>query len=149
MKRVMVFGTFDILHPGHIEFLRQAKRYGDFLIVSLAREIWIKKIKGRKPMHSEGDRKSLLQAVKFVDKVVLGSKQDYLGHILRHKPDVICLGYDQKAFTEGLQEKLSARGLKVKIVRVRSYKKELYKSKNFLRPPLNLPLKRGRGKRGY
>lgn len=128
MIRVLVFGTFDILHPGHIDFLRQAKRYGDFLIVSLAREKFIRKIKGHAARHSEAERKKLLGSVKFVDKVVLGSKSDYLGHIAAQKPDIIALGYDQTAFTEGLAKKLKARGLKVKIVRLKPYKLKIYKT---------------------
>ncbi|HEY4500387.1 MAG TPA: adenylyltransferase/cytidyltransferase family protein, partial [Candidatus Paceibacterota bacterium] len=50
MKRVMVFGTFDILHPGHLYFLRAAKKLGDYLIVSLARDVNVRKIKGRKAL---------------------------------------------------------------------------------------------------
>ncbi len=132
-KKVMVFGTFDILHPGHINFLNQARKYGDFLIVSLARDQIVRKIKGRKPLHSEQDRKISLRAIKFVDKVVLGSKSDYLGHIVKEKPDVIALGYDQKEFTEGLKRKLIRRGLeKVRIVRLKVYKKKIYKSRRIL-----------------
>lgn len=130
-NRVMVFGAFDVLHPGHIHFLRFARKHGNYLIVSIAREKFVKKIKGRKPVHSESDRKSLLESVKFVDKVVLGSKRDYLRHIVREKPDVIVLGYDQRAFTAGLQEKLAKAGLKVKIVRAGPYKAQIYKSKLF------------------
>ncbi|MBI4050457.1 MAG: FAD synthase [Candidatus Doudnabacteria bacterium] len=133
MKRVMVFGTFDILHPGHIYFLRQARKYGDFLIVSLARDPIVKKIKGRKPLHSEKDRADMLKSLKLVNKVVLGSKKDYIGHIVKEKPDVIVLGYDQRAFTEGLKGKLAERGLRVKIVRIRAYESRLYKSRKFLK----------------
>lgn len=133
MKRVLVFGTFDILHPGHIDFLRQAKRYGDFLILSLARENWIRKIKGRKAHHSEVERKKLLESLKIVNKVVLGSKTNYLKHIIGQKPDVIALGYDQRAFTKDLKEKLSQAGLrKVRIVRLKAYKPDLYKSSKIL-----------------
>lgn len=129
MKRVMVFGTFDILHPGHINFLRQARKYGDYLIVSIAREANAKKIKGQKPLHSEQDRKKLLDSIKYVDKVVLGAKRDYLEHIISQKPDIIVLGYDQKAFTDKLGEKLAERGLSVKIVRARLYKSHYYHSR--------------------
>ena len=132
MKRVMVFGTFDILHPGHIFFLRQAKKYGDYLIVSLAREKFIRKIKGHKARHSETERKKMLEAVKFVDRVVLGAKSDYIRHIVREKPNVIVLGYDQKHFTEKLKEILAEKGLKVKIVRLEAYKPEKYKTSKLL-----------------
>ena len=133
MKRVMVFGTFDILHPGHIDFLRQARKLGDYLIVSLACGKFIKKIKGHPAAHSESERLKLLESLRLVDKAVLGSKTDYLQHIKAHKPHVIALGYDQKAFTEGLKRKLADMGLKVKVVRLKPYKKHLYKSSKFLK----------------
>jgi len=132
MKRVMVFGTFDILHPGHIYFLKQAKKYGDFLIVSIARQKHIQRIKGRDAIHSEQERKKLLESIKYVNKVVLGSKDDYIGHILRQKPDIIVLGYDQKHFTERLGRKLGKKGLNVRIVRLKAYKSGIYKSSKFL-----------------
>lgn len=132
MKRVMVFGTFDILHPGHINFLEQARKLGDFLIVSIAREKNVKRIKGRRPYHSEKERKELLSSLKFVDKVAVGANKDYLNHIIKQKPDVIALGYDQKYYTDKLKEKLAQRGLKVKIVRLKSYKPNLYKSSKLL-----------------
>jgi len=128
----MVFGTFDILHPGHIHFLKQAKSMGDFLIVSIARQEHIRRIKGRQAIHSEQERKKMLEAVKYVNKVVLGSKDDYIGHILKQKPDIIVLGYDQKYFTEGLTEKLRKKGLNVRITRLRAYKPGIYKSSRFL-----------------
>lgn len=136
MKRVMVFGTFDILHPGHIYFLRQARKLGDFLIVVLAREGNVKKIKGHKPFHSEQDRKKLLESIKFVNKVVLGSKKISLQPILKYQPDVISLGYDQKVYTEGLKQKLARRGFKVRIVRMKPYKVKIYQSRKlFSRTP--------------
>src|SRR3989338_21593 len=132
-RRVLVFGTFDVIHHGHISFLRQAKKNGDFLIVSLAREKDIRKIKRQSARHSEAERKTLLESLKFVNKVVFGSKTDYLRHIMSIKPSVIVLGYDQKAFTEKLREKLAERGLSVKIVRARAYKPGIYKSSKLWR----------------
>ena len=128
MKRVMVFGTFDILHPGHLDFLKQAKKHGDFLIVSLARDKFIRKIKGHRAVHSEKQREGLLRALRIVDRVVLGSKDDYLGHIIKEHPQIIVLGYDQKHFTDNLRAKLAERGLKVKIFRARPYKRYIYKT---------------------
>lgn len=132
MKRVLVFGTFDILHPGHLDFLRQAKKLGDFLIVSLAREKFIRKIKGRKALHSEKARKHMVEALKIVDKAVLGYKDNYIKHIASQKPQIIALGYDQIAFTQDLEKKLAAAGLKIIIVRLKPYKKRLYKSSKIL-----------------
>lgn len=121
------------MHPGHIQFLKSAKRYGDFLIVSLARDTNIKRIKGHAASHTEAERKALLESVKFVDRVVMGAKTDYLGHIISLKPSIIALGYDQKHYTEKLREKLAKRGLKVKIVRLKPYKPKIYKSSKLLK----------------
>jgi FAD synthetase len=64
----------------------------------------------------------------LVKRAVLGAEKDYLGHILRLKPDIIALGYDQKAYTQGLKRKLLAKGLKVKIRRLKPYKPDIHKS---------------------
>lgn len=127
----MVFGTFDILHPGHIHFLNKAKGLGDFLIVSLATRSNIKKIKKRHALHTELERKKLLESLRMVDRVVIGAESDYLKHIMKEKPDVIALGYDQKHYTDGLETKLSHRGLKVKVVRIEAFQPSLYKSSRF------------------
>lgn len=132
MEKVLVFGTFDILHPGHIHFLKQAKRQGDYLIVSIARGEIAKKIKGRRPINTEQDRKRLLDSLKLVDKVVLGSRTDYLKHIVSLNPDIIVLGHDQMAFTHKLREKLAQKGLKVRIVRAGPYKEKYYQSRKLM-----------------
>jgi len=129
----MVFGTFDILHPGHLDFFRQAKKLGNFLIVSLARENNIRKIKGRKALHSEKQRLMMVEALKIVDKAVLGASEYYIKHIASQKPHIIALGYDQKAFTEDLKEKLIATGLKkIQIVRLKAYKPSKYKTSKLI-----------------
>lgn len=147
MSRILVFGTFDILHPGHLDFLHRAKELGDFLIVSLARDINVKKIKGQKPRHSEADRKRLVESLKIVNKAVFGSRNDYIKHIVSQKPDVIALGYDQRAFTQDLKFKLSKAGLKkVKIVRLKPYKSHLYKSSKYRPQPPSPGVGRDRGR---
>jgi FAD synthetase len=128
----MVFGTFDILHPGHIYFLKEAKKYGDFLIVSIARDANVERVKGHAARHTETDRKKLLESLRFVNKVVLGAPRDYIEHILKMRPRVIALGYDQKAYTHKLSEKLAARGMSVSVVRMKPYKPNIYKSKKLI-----------------
>lgn len=133
-KIVMVFGTFDILHPGHIFFLTQAKKLGDYLIAVLARNENIRRLKGHLPNHTERDRKEMLDAVKLVDKVVFGSKKNYLAAIIKFRPQIIALGYDQKYFTDDLQKKLLQKGLRPKIVRIRSYKPRKYHTRKLINP---------------
>ncbi|OGY44245.1 MAG: hypothetical protein A2731_03440 [Candidatus Buchananbacteria bacterium RIFCSPHIGHO2_01_FULL_39_8] len=124
MKKVMIFGTFDILHPGHLSFFKQAKKYGDYLIVSVARDINVKKIKGKLPRNNEGKRLNQVKAAGIANKVILGHLKDPYDMIIRINPDVICLGYDQQRFTEKLAEFFP----KIKIVRLKPYKPEIYKS---------------------
>jgi len=122
MTKVMVFGTFDILHPGHLNLFRQAKRLGDELIVVVARDKTVEEVKGKKPMYDEKSRLKKVQCSVMVNKAVLGREDDKYSLIEEIKPDAICLGYDQDSFTSSLPEELIKRGLKAKIVRVTKYK---------------------------
>lgn len=126
----MVFGTFDIVHLGHIALFKEAKKYGEQLIVVVSRDKRASGIKGTPPTFSEDDRLSLLQELSIIDKVVLGDKSDVYKMIKNIKPDVIVLGYDQKIFTEGLEEKIKEFGLKTEIIRAKGYKPEAYKTTN-------------------
>ena len=72
MIKVLVGGCFDVLHIGHVKFLRQAKSFGDYLIVLLESDANIKKLKGStRPIHNQKERKEVLEALKFVDKVII------------------------------------------------------------------------------
>lgn len=135
----MVFGTFDGLHRGHINFFKQAKKLSEnsFLVVSIARDENVKKIKGKLPSFDEKTRKKIIQEQQLVDKVVLGGKKDHLPHILAEKPDIIALGYDQSAYVKGLKESLQKKNLEVKVVRLKPYKEKIYKN-HLLRMKNNL-----------
>src|SRR6266404_1388313 len=95
--RVMVFGTFDGLHKGHSNFFRQARKLSrnPFLIVSIARDINVKKIKGKKSRSKERQRLLAVKNSGLVDKVILGGIKNHIPHIFKEKPDIIALGYDQ------------------------------------------------------
>lgn len=136
--RILVFGTFDVLHPGHINFFKQARKLGKhpFLIASIARDVNVKKIKGKKPRYGERRRLTLVKKCKLIDKAVLGAPVDYLKHIIAQKPDIIALGYDQKAYTVGLRRKLLDKGLTVKIARLRAYKPDRYKTSLYYKKPV-------------
>ncbi len=128
MKKVMLFGTFDIIHPGHLNLFRHAKRFGDNLVVVVARDENVKAFKGRKPKYDEKERARKLKLLKIIDKVFLGYKKNKFKVIERERPKVICLGYDQEIGKEELKEELKKRKLRAKIVRLGYYKKEIYKS---------------------
>jgi FAD synthetase len=128
--RVMVFGTFDVLHQGHLDFFKQARKLSKntFLIVSLARDINVKKIKGQKPQHNEKQRLTAVKKCFLVDRAVLGGRKSYVPHIVKEKPQIIALGYDQTAYVKHLKQKLLKLGVKVKIRRLKAFKPGLYKS---------------------
>ena len=126
--KVLTFGTFDILHPGHISFLKQAKEYGDYLVVIVGRDETVKKIKGKYPRNSELDRLNKLNKLDFVSNVRLGKLKDPYGVIEEERPDIICLGYDQESFTQDLEKKIKEFKLNTKVVRLKAYRPEKYKS---------------------
>jgi len=128
MRTVMAFGSFDILHPGHLYFLKKAKTFGDKLVVVIARDSTIEKVKGKTPKYNERDRQEHIQELPYVDKVLLGYETDPYEIIADINPDVICLGYDQNSFSENLKEILEKRHMKPAIHRLDPYKEHVYKS---------------------
>lgn len=125
--KVLCAGTFDLLHPGHLSYFEQAKKHGDYLIVVVARDSSAL-AEGKTLKFSEKERLSRVAAEKIVDKALLGNQGDKLKIVEQEKPDVICLGYDQKISEDKLKELLAKRGLQPKIVRAQAYQPEKYKS---------------------
>ncbi|HUC94663.1 MAG TPA: adenylyltransferase/cytidyltransferase family protein [Candidatus Saccharimonadales bacterium] len=71
-KVILVGGVFDILHYGHIHFLKSAKAFGDYLIVALESDINVKRLKGEKrPIHDQNQRREMLESLHFVDRVII------------------------------------------------------------------------------
>jgi FAD synthetase len=131
MKRIMVFGTFDMLHEGHLDLFRQARALAlePQLIVSIARDESAERIKGTAPKHNELERQKMVEACELVDEVVLGDRIGYMEHIIAARPDVIALGYDQAGeYVKELQAELDTAGLTTQIVRLKPYKPEIYKT---------------------
>lgn len=96
MKKILVGGCFDVIHYGHIEFLRQAKDAGDYLIVLLESDESVKHMKGEnRPIHTQVQRKTMLEALRVVDEVImiepLVSHAQYQECIKKLHPDVIAL----------------------------------------------------------
>lgn len=119
----MCFGTFDNLHLGHLSYLRQGKQKGHKLIVVVARNNNVKKIKGKFPQQDEKLRLDNIKNINFVTEAVLGDKRDFFKVIKKYKPDIICLGYDQKIDLKKLKRVSSG-----KIIRLKPFKKNIYKS---------------------
>ena len=128
MVKVLVFGSFDLLHEGHKHFFNEAKKLGNTLYVVVAKDSSIKSFKGHESNFNEDERVEHIKKLGIVDDVRLGYEGDKWKIIEEIKPDIIALGYDQDSYTKGLEKGMLDRNLKVKIVRLGSYMPEKYKS---------------------
>jgi len=97
-KKVLVGGCFNSIHPGHIYFLKEAKKLGDELIIILANDN-----NNKKPYAvSAKKRKKALESLNIADKVLIGDHENKTRIVKEVKPSIIALGYDQKLF-DGLE----------------------------------------------
>lgn len=128
-KRVIVFGIFDGVHEGHRDFFRQAKEKGNKLIVVVGRDSVALKLKHRVPRYSERKRLGMVRGDPFVAQAVLGDKALSIYKVIEHlKPDVICLGYDQKELKKDLVAWVKKSPQKLKICTLKPYKPETFHS---------------------
>ena len=105
LRVVLAGGVFDIIHPGHIHTLNAAKELGDVLVVVVATDNTAVKMKKRRPLHSQDQRKELVNSLSMVDLCLIGQEEDIFKTVNHVKPQIIALGYDQvhqeKFITEG------------------------------------------------
>ena len=113
----MASGTFDLLHMGHIYYLKESKKLGDKLLVVVACDETVKKIK-HEPVTSEQFRLGLIKELKVVDDAYLGRKDDMFAIVEKLKPDIIALGFDQIHDILQIEKELKKRKLLAKIVRL-------------------------------
>lgn len=148
VKRVLVFGTFDGVHEGHLAFLKQACSAGSgytkgipstgsgnnvsenvCLVVALARDEVAERLKGRRPLRDIGQRTKDLGQTGLVDEVIEGDTDlgswEVIGKV---KPDVIALGYDQVGLKEALEKHIREEGLETEVRVMEAYKPEEYHS---------------------
>lgn len=113
MRRVITYGTFDLLHYGHIELLKRAKALGDYLIVALSSDEF-NELKGKRAYFSYGDRKRMLEAIRYVDMVIPEDNWEQKPlDIDRYNVDVFVMGDDwQGKFDELLANKCEVVYLK-------------------------------------
>jgi cytidyltransferase-like protein len=135
MTKIMIFGTFDMIHAGHEDLFRQARSLAPdpYLVVSIARDVSVLRIKGVAPRHSQEERLAAVRAHELVDEAMLGDEIGYIGHIKAAAPDVIALGYDQEGeYVSNLSEDLRQAGLGAKVTRLAAYKPKTYKTSKLL-----------------
>ena len=117
MVRVMASGVFDILHPGHLHFLEEARKLGDELVVVVATDNTARSRK-HEPMTPQEMRLKMIASLRPVDRAVLGHDGDMFKIVEEIKPDIIALGFDQHHGEEEIRTELEKRGIAVKIVRL-------------------------------
>ena len=117
----MATGTFDILHLGHLYFLKQAKKLGDKLAVVVATDTTVRRLK-HEPVNTEEIRLGIIKEIKIVDEAYLGHEDDMYEIVEEIKPDIIALGYDQIHDEKNINTNLKKRNIKSKIVRLSEYK---------------------------
>jgi D-beta-D-heptose 7-phosphate kinase/D-beta-D-heptose 1-phosphate adenosyltransferase len=102
MTTVMVNGTFDVLHPGHVALLNTARSYGDHLIVAIDTDRRVRELKGEhRPINCQNDRRIMLSALKAVDIVeFFDNTEDLVKLMERYQPDVYVKGSDWKHDTQ-------------------------------------------------
>ena len=115
---VVAAGTFDIIHPGHVEFLRYASSFGNKLYVIVARDSSVRRIKGREPVFPEDARLRLVSSIRYVYRAVLGDESDFLKPLEEIRPDVVVLGPDQGFNERELEGMLKKRGIEARVVRM-------------------------------
>ncbi len=120
MIRVLATGVFDILHPGHVHFLTEAKKLGDELVVVVARDSVAKKIK-RLPFIPENIRVAMVGSLKPVDRAILGVEGNIYDILSEVRPDIVALGYDQEFNPDEIVAEGKKRGLELKVVKVSQY----------------------------
>ncbi len=115
--RVMATGVFDLLHPGHVYFLSEARKLGDELVVVVARDQTARRLK-HEPYVPEHVRREMVEALKPVDRAVLGSTTDIYETVVREHPQVIALGHDQHWNEKEVEAECARRGVPVRVVRI-------------------------------
>ncbi|MFH1234743.1 MAG: adenylyltransferase/cytidyltransferase family protein [Candidatus Diapherotrites archaeon] len=127
--KVLAFGAFDLLHPGHLFYLKKAKKLGSELVVVVARDKTIEAEKGHAPVQSEKERLQIVNALKPVDRAILGEKgENRLSVIAKEMPEVIALGHDHKIKKKAIEAYLAEQGLSCKIVRLPAFRRKKFKS---------------------
>ena len=123
-KIVLAGGVFDIIHPGHIHTLNDAKKLGDVLVVVIATDKTAVKMKKRKPLHNAELRRELVSSLTMVDLCIIGDEEDIFKTVDLVKPQIIALGYDQTHQEKFITDGCKKINLDVKVARLESPRPE-------------------------
>jgi FAD synthetase len=127
-KVVLASGAFDLMHYGHVYYLTNAKKAGGEnakLVVVVARDKMIERLKGNKPVIPEEQRRAVVEALKVVDEAVLGYEDlDMAKVIAKVNPDIVALGHDQKEIAEKLRKVIANENLNTQVVTIGKFEEK-------------------------
>jgi FAD synthetase len=122
---VLAAGVFDLLHYGHIRYLEEAKKIGgpdSRLVVIVARDETVRRLKGSDPIIPENQRRAVIEALKVVDEALLGFEEMDLDRVIQQlKPDIVAVGHDQEDIKAHVEKIKKARELNLKIVQIEQF----------------------------
>ena len=122
---VLAAGVFDLLHYGHIRYLEEAKKTGEpdaRLVVIVARDETVRRLKGTDPIIPEDQRRAVIEALRVVDEALLGFEDLDLDRVLQQvKPDIVVVGHDQGAIKNQVEKINKAREMRIKIVQISQF----------------------------
>lgn len=144
-RRVMAVGVFDLIHLGHVRYLEEAKRLGDELVVVVATDASVKKRK-HATITPQDMRRALVEALKPVDRAVVGHEDDQYLTVEAVRPDIIALGYDDYHRVDEIRRELSRRGLgHIEVVRMPEFDHDLNGTRKIVQRILDRELAKGGG----
>ncbi len=128
---MITYGTFDLIHNGHINLLRRAKELGDYLIVAISTDEF-NQIKNKKAYHSYENRKIILEAIRYVDEVIPEEKwEQKVNDVIHHNVDIFVMGDDWEGKFDFLKEHCEVVYLPRTIgISTSKIKEDLYKVNN-------------------
>lgn len=132
LKVVMIGGAFEIIHPGHIITMTEAKDLGNTLVVVVATDESVVKNKGRQPITTQEWRVRLVSALKLVDVALPGNRGSIYDILSSVRPDVVAIGYDQRHNTEEIEKEAAKRGINLTAARLDTPLPEVKTSKILL-----------------
>jgi len=119
---VLASGVFDLVHYGHVRFIEEAKKIGgnnSRLIIIVARDKTVHRLKGRNPIISEDQRRAVIESLKPVDEAILGYEDlSFEDTILKVTPDIIAMGHDQQALEKQIRTFITKNSLNIHVVRI-------------------------------
>jgi cytidyltransferase-like protein len=129
LKVVMVGGAFEIVHPGHVHTLSAAKKLGNTLVVVVATDESVLRNKGRPPVTNQDSRVTMVSSLRQVDLAIPGNKGSIYEILLRVRPDVVAVGYDQVHNPEDIVREAAKRGVRMQVARLETPIPEVKTSK--------------------